>query len=160
MPFKQITFIRHHLDAKLPTYATDGSAGADIYAVERTMLLPKKVTKVATGLGCNLPPMFEMQVRPRSGLSTKHELLLINSPGTIDADFRGELMVSLYNLGPETYMVEPGDRIAQLVVAPITRGMFFWLETDDRLRPRLVSDPEQESAAAPRGAGGFGSTGR
>jgi dUTP pyrophosphatase len=100
---------------------------------------------VPTGLKIQLPPGYEAQIRPRSGLAVKHGISLVNTPGTIDADYRGEIMVILINLGSENFVVKKGDRIAQMVIAPVVRGDFI-----------AVSG----IAATERGAGGFGSTGK
>lgn len=136
----------------LPAYRTGGAAGADLCAnfppVERAAgltLHPMERRVVPTGLRVEIPPGFEAQVRPRSGLATRHGITLPNTPGTIDSDYRGPLGVSLVNLGREPYRIAHGDRIAQMVVAPVVRATFH------------VVDRLSDSA---RGAGGFGSTGR
>ena len=128
----------------LPAYATPGSAGVDLRAVERRVLRPGERALVPTGISIALPTGYEAQVRPRSGLALKHGIILPNGPGTIDADYRGEVQVILMNLGDATFTVEPGDRIAQMVIAPVSR--VDWLEAD------ALDETE-------RGAGGFGSTG-
>lgn len=128
----------------LPSYQTLHAAGLDLVAAERTVLGPGERTAVGTGIAIALPAGFEAQVRPRSGLALKHGVTLLNSPGTIDADYRGEVRIILVNHGAEAFVVERGDRIAQLVVAPVSRAE--WVEVE--------SLPESE-----RGAGGFGSTG-
>jgi dUTP pyrophosphatase len=130
----------------LPAYASSGAAGADLYAAEPTVVLcPGERAAVATGLELELPPGYEAQVRPRSGLALRHGVTVVNAPGTIDSDYRGELMVLLVNLGAEPVTISRGDRIAQLVVAPVTRVRFAEVDA-------LTSSP--------RGSGGFGSTGR
>jgi dUTP pyrophosphatase len=116
--------------AKLPLYASDGAAGADVFAYleESILLLPGKMALVPTGLFFAIPVGFEIQVRPRSGLAFKHQLTVLNSPGTIDSDYRGELKVLLINLGGEPFIVEPDMRIAQIVLAPVVRGEFTEVE--------------------------------
>ena len=134
-------------DLPLPHYATDGAAGADLAAaVDGELVIePGARALVPTGLSIELPPGYEAQVRPRSGLALRHGVLLPNAPGTIDADYRGEVSVILWNAGSEAFPVRRGDRIAQLVVAPITRA--HW-------------EPAERLGETPRGAGGFGHTGR
>lgn len=134
----------HGQDLPLPAYATDGAAGMDVLAAEDVDLAPGARHAVATGLALAIPHGFEIQVRPRSGLALKHGVTVPNTPGTIDSDYRGELKVILINHGADTFAVRRGDRIAQLVLAPVTRGS--WLEVDEL----------DETA---RGEGGFGSTG-
>ncbi|HXZ02550.1 MAG TPA: dUTP diphosphatase [Stellaceae bacterium] len=130
----------------LPAYATPGSAGVDLAAAldEPLVLRPGARAAVPTGIALALPEGFEAQVRPRSGLALRHGLALLNSPGTIDADYRGEIRVILANLGSEPVTITRGERIAQLVVAPVSRVAF----------ERVAALP-----ASARGAGGFGSTG-
>jgi dUTP pyrophosphatase len=132
--------------AELPRYQSDAAAGADLTAAlpEPMTLLPGARALVPTGLAIALPPGTEGQVRPRSGLAAKHGVTVLNAPGTIDADYRGEVKVLLVNLGQEPYVIEPGARIAQLVVARCERGAFRWADELDETT---------------RGAGGFGSTG-
>lgn len=129
---------------ELPAYATDGAAGMDVLAAEDVSLAPGARHAVATGLAFAIPPGFEIQVRPRSGLALKHGITVPNTPGTIDSDYRGELKVILINHGAETFEIRRGDRVAQLVLAPVTRAS--WLEVD-------------ELDQTTRGEGGFGSTG-
>ena len=129
----------------LPAYATPASAGVDLRAVEKHVLQPGERALVPTGIRIALPVGYEAQVRPRSGLALKHGIMLVNSPGTIDADYRGEIQVILMNLGDAPFTVEPGDRIAQMVIAPVSR--VDWLEAD------ALDETE-------RGPGGFGSTGK
>jgi dUTP pyrophosphatase len=131
-------------DLPLPAYQTEHAAGLDLAAAEEALLPPGGRAGVGTGLTIALPDGYEAQVRPRSGLALKHGVALLNSPGTIDADYRGEIRVILVNHGAEPFAVRRGDRIAQLVVAPVTRAR--WVEVD--------ALPETA-----RGAGGFGSTG-
>ena len=142
-------FIRrlpHAEGLPLPAYATDGAAGADLCAaVDAEMIIePGARAAVPTGLVLEIPQGYEGQVRPRSGLAIKAGLTIVNAPGTIDSDYRGELKVLLVNLGSEAVSIGRGDRIAQLLVAPVTRASF--IETED-----LTSSE--------RGEGGFGSTG-
>jgi dUTP pyrophosphatase len=129
----------------LPAYASDGAAGLDIVAAEDLTLAPGARHAVATGFAFAIPSGFEVQVRPRSGLALKHGITCLNTPGTIDSDYRGEVKVILANLGAEPFEVRRGERIAQLVAAPVLRAAFR--EVD-------------ELGATERGAGGFGSTGR
>ena len=128
----------------LPAYATEGAAGMDVVAAEDVTLAPGARHAVATGLAVAIPHGFEIQVRPRSGLALKHGVTVPNTPGTIDSDYRGELKVIMINHGTEPFAIRRGDRVAQLVIAPVTRAS--WLEVD-----------ELDSTA--RGEGGFGSTG-
>ncbi len=128
----------------LPAYATPGAAGMDVLAAEDVTLAPGARHAVATGFALAIPPGFEVQVRPRSGLALKHGITCLNTPGTIDSDYRGEVKVILANLGQEIFSVSRGERIAQLVPAPVLRATFEEVSE--------LSDSE-------RGAGGFGSTG-
>ena len=139
-------------DLPLPTYETPGAAGADIRANlpgdERSAgvtLAPMQRLIVPTGLRMEIPPGFEVQIRPRSGLAVAHGITLPNTPGTIDSDYRGPLGVALINLGPAPYTLRHGDRIAQMVVAPVVQARF-----------EVVDSLEKTT----RGEGGFGSTGR
>jgi dUTP pyrophosphatase len=138
----------HAKGMALPHYATPGAAGLDLSAAisenEKITLNPGKRALIPTGLQIDLPEGFEAQIRPRSGLALKHGITLVNTPGTIDADYRGEIGVILVNLGEEPFEITRGLRIAQMVVAPVTR--VDWVEVD------VIS-------ASERGAGGFGSTG-
>ncbi len=136
----------HGAGLDLPAYATADAAGLDLLAAveSEVMLRPGSRALIPTGLSIALPPGYEAQVRPRSGLALKHGLTVLNSPGTIDADYRGEVGVILVNLGEEAFRVTRGLRIAQLVVAPVTR--IAWRE--------MALLPESG-----RGTGGFGSTG-
>lgn len=134
----------HFAGLALPAYATAGAAGMDVLAAEDVTLAPGARHAVATGLALAIPAGYEMQVRARSGLSLRHGIGLPNAPGTIDSDFRGELKIALINFGDEPFAVRRGERIAQLLLAPVTRAS--WLEVDQL----------DETA---RGGGGFGSTG-
>ncbi|EQB17445.1 deoxyuridine 5'-triphosphate nucleotidohydrolase [Novosphingobium lindaniclasticum LE124] len=134
----------HGQGLDLPAYATDGAAGMDVVSAEDVTLAPGARHAVATGLAMAIPPGFEIQVRPRSGLALKHGISVPNAPGTIDSDYRGELKVILINHGAQPFEILRGDRVAQLVLAPVTRAA--WL-------------PVQELESTERGEGGFGSTG-
>jgi len=136
--------LAHFAGLELPAYATDGAAGMDVLAAEDVTLTPGARHAVATGLAMAIPHGFEIQVRPRSGLALKHGISIPNTPGTIDSDYRGELKVIVINHGAEPFDIRRGDRIAQLVLAPVTRAA--WLPVDE-LDETL------------RGEGGFGSTG-
>lgn len=129
----------------LPAYATPFSSGMDLRAAEEALLLPGEWASVGTGLSVEIPEGFEGQVRPRSGLALNHGVTVLNAPGTIDADYRGEVRVLLVNHSRDPFTVETGDRIAQLVITPVVR--IAWEEVD-------------ELEASERGSGGFGSTGR
>ena len=131
-------------DLPLPAYATTGAAGMDVVSAEDIDLAPGARHAVATGLAMAIPDGFEIQVRPRSGLALKHGVTVPNTPGTIDSDYRGELKVIMINLGAETFSIRRGDRVAQLVLAPVTQASWLEVETLD------------DTA---RGTGGFGSTG-
>ena len=137
----------HGRDLPLPRYASEDAAGLDLLAAidEPVELAPGTRKLIPTGISIALPQGYEAQIRPRSGLALKHGVGLLNSPGTIDADYRGEIAVILINHGDAPFTIARGDRIAQLVVAPVTR--LAWVENE--ILP--------ESA---RGAGGFGSTGK
>lgn len=128
----------------LPDYASAGAAGMDICAAESLTLKVGKRHAVATGFAFAIPHGYEVQVRPRSGLALKHGITCLNTPGTVDSDYRGEVKVILANLGDEEFMIQRGDRIAQLVVAPVTHAAMREVE-------------ELDDTA--RGTGGFGSTG-
>lgn len=140
----RIKRLPHGEGLALPAYATPGSAGMDVLAAEDVTLAPGARRAVASGFSVAIPEGYEIQVRPRSGLALKHGISVPNTPGTIDSDYRGELKVILINHGPEPFAVARGDRVAQLVLAPVTRA-----EWDE------VAELDDTS----RGAGGFGSTG-
>jgi dUTP pyrophosphatase len=129
----------------LPAYASAHAAGMDVVAAESLSLAPGARHAVATGFAIAIPEGYEVQVRPRSGLALKHGITCLNTPGTIDCDYRGEVKVILANLGDEAFEVVRGERIAQLVPAPVVRARFVEAETLDE---------------TDRGGGGFGSTGR
>ena len=136
--------LNHGAGLALPAYATSGAAGMDICAAESLNLRAGKRHAVATGFAFAIPDGYEVQVRPRSGLALKNGITCLNTPGTIDSDYRGEVKVILANLGDEDFVINTGDRIAQIVVAPVTQGVMVEVEALD--------DTE-------RGTGGFGSTG-
>ncbi len=134
----------HGADLPLPAYATAGAAGMDVVAAETLTLPPGARAAVATGFAIAIPAGYEVQVRPRSGLALKHGITCLNTPGTIDEDYRGEVKVILANLGSAPYEIVRGDRIAQLVPAAVQRAALIEVDTlDDTVR----------------GVGGFGSTG-
>ena len=141
-----VKFQRHADDVVLPDYATPGAAGMDIAAHLDTAvtLAPFARAAIATGFSMQLPSGYEAQIRPRSGLALKHGVTVANAPGTIDSDYRGEVVVILINLSQQEFTITPGMRIAQMVIAPVTNCRF-----EDTLQLDM-SD---------RGAGGFGSTG-
>lgn len=128
----------------VPAYATPGAAGMDVVSAEDVILSPGGRHAVATGFAMAIPEGYEVQVRPRSGLALKHGISLPNTPGTIDSDYRGELKIIMINLGAEPFVIRRGDRVAQLVVAPVQLAAFMEVaELEDTVR----------------GQGGFGSTG-
>ena len=147
-PRLAIVRLPHAAGLDLPAYETDGAAGLDLRAAvpeDRPLILPPgRRAAVPTGLVLELPDGHEGQVRPRSGLALKHGITCLNTPGTLDSDYRGEVKVLLVNLGDEEFAVTRGMRIAQLVVAPVTR---------------VTVEEHETSSATARGAGGFGSTG-
>lgn len=140
----KIHFIKAHENAMLPTYATSGAAGADIYSIEDYTIQPGEHKLIDTGLKCSIPVGYEIQVRPRSGLALKNKITVLNSPGTVDSDYTGPLGVILMNHSDAVFTVKAKDRIAQIVVAPVTQAQFAWTD---------------EARHTDRGAGGFGSTG-
>lgn len=146
-PIIRIRRLPHSEGLELPSYATAGAAGADLRAAVEVdlVLAPGARVAVPTGLILEIPVGWEGQVRPRSGLAFKHGLTVVNAPGTIDSDYRGELKVLLVNLGADTVGICRGDRIAQLVVTEAAQAVF---------------DETEELEGTTRGAGGFGSTGR
>ncbi|HEX4181563.1 MAG TPA: dUTP diphosphatase [Caulobacteraceae bacterium] len=147
-PIVPIRRLPNNPDLPLPAYETAGAAGMDLRAAVAenapVVLRPGSRFAVPTGLAFALPDGFEGQVRPRSGLAARHGVTQVNTPGTIDADYRGEVKVILINLGEEDFTIRRGDRIAQLVIAPVTRAEWSEVETLDE---------------TVRGQGGFGSTG-
>lgn len=140
----QVKRLPHGEGLPLPAYATSGAAGMDVVSAEDVTLPSLGRHAVATGLALAIPEGYEVQVRPRSGLALKHGITLPNTPGTIDSDYRGELKVILLNLGTEAFEIKRGDRIAQLILAPVQIG-------------RMVEVNELDETV--RGANGFGSTG-
>ncbi len=131
----------------LPKYETEGSSGMDLSAnIEQPIKIePGKISIIPTGISISIPKNFEIQIRPRSGLAAKNQISVLNSPGTIDADYRGEIKVILINLSKKIYIVEKGTRIAQMVLCPIVKAKIKEVETLER---------------TDRGSGGFGSTGK
>lgn len=142
-----VKFKRLRVDAKMPQYQTEGAAGADLHAclTDPVVIQPGHRAVIGSGIAIALPPGYEAQVRPRSGLALKHGITVLNSPGTIDSDYRGEIGAMLVNHSPVPFTVSDGDRIAQLVVCPVLQANF-------------VDSPEGLDETK-RGAGGFGSTG-
>lgn len=144
-----VTRLAHGADLPLPEYATDDAAGLDLLAAvgDDLVVAAGRRALVPTGLVVALPAGYEAQVRPRSGLALKHGITVLNSPGTVDADYRGEVMVILANLGDKDFTITRGMRIAQMVVAPVMR--LGWNEVGS----------QADLPSSERGAGGFGSTG-
>ena len=144
----KVQFVKIHPKAQLPVYATEGAAGMDLINVldEPLTLKPSERGKVPTGLVMVLPEGYEGQVRPRSGLAAKYGITLTNCVGTIDSDYRGEICCLIINLGKESYTIQPGERIAQLVIAPV-------VQVDTEIIPEIPKETK-------RGSGGFGSTGK
>ena len=144
----KVQFVKIHPKAQLPFYATEGAAGMDLVNVldEPLILKPGERAKVSTGLIMILSPGYEGQVRPRSGLAAKHGITLTNCVGTVDSDYRGEICCLMINLGNEPYTIQPGERIAQLVISPVVQ-----------VHTELVEKIPEETK---RGSGGFGSTGK
>jgi dUTP pyrophosphatase len=140
----KIQFVKDHENAMLPTYATAGAAGADVYSAKDYKVPPGEHTLIDTGLKCSIPEGYEIQVRPRSGLAIKNRITVLNSPGTVDSDYTGKLGVILMNHSDMVFQVRAGDRIAQIVVAPVIQATFEWTE---------------ETKTTERGSDGFGSTG-
>ncbi|MEQ1566011.1 MAG: dUTP diphosphatase [Myxococcota bacterium] len=143
----QVVVLAHGEGLPLPHWQTPGAAGADLHAavVEPVVLEPGARLVVPTGLCIGLPEGWEAQIRPRSGLAVRHGVTVLNAPGTIDADYRGELLVPLINHGDQPFRIERGDRVAQLVLAPVVRAT--WVRVDGL-------------PGSDRGDRGFGSTGR
>lgn len=140
-----VKIMQLHADAVIPQYQTAGSAGMDLHAVEDCEIWMGKTALVRTGIGLAIPLGYEAQVRPRSGLAAKWGVTVLNSPGTIDSDYRGEIKVILINHGEDLFRIKRGDRIAQLLFAPVSRAELEVVGSLDETH---------------RGAGGFGSTGR
>lgn len=140
-------FITLENEEQLPVYMTQGASGADIKAFlkESVTIPPGESTAIPTGMRCEIPEGYEIQVRPRSGLAFKHQVTVLNTPGTIDADYRGEIKVILINHGKEDFVVTPGMRIAQLILAPVIKAEFILTSTLSNTK---------------RSDGGFGHTGK
>ncbi|MFN9610125.1 MAG: dUTP diphosphatase [Pseudanabaena sp.] len=139
----EIKFNKLHPDAQIPSYAHVGDAGADVYSVAEVTLQPSDRAAIPTGLAVDIPIGYEIQVRPKSGLALKHGITVLNSPGTVDAGYRGEIQVIVINLGKEVYTYAKGQKIAQLVLKSVIQAQFI----------------EGELGTSDRGDGGFGSTG-
>ncbi|NMF60477.1 dUTP diphosphatase [Pseudanabaena yagii] len=139
----EIKFQKLHPDAQIPSYAHIGDAGADVYSVAEVTLQPSDRAAIPTGLAVDIPLGYEIQVRPKSGLALKHGIAVLNSPGTVDAGYRGEIQVIVINLGKEAYTFAKGQKIAQLVLKPVIQAQYI----------------EGELGTSDRGVGGFGSTG-
>ncbi|MEM6649532.1 MAG: dUTP diphosphatase [Pseudomonadota bacterium] len=148
-PILSLTRLPHGEGLSLPSYETAGAAGADLRAAlpegEVVTLAPKERTLIPTGLKMAIPEGYEVQIRPRSGLAAKHGITVANAPGTIDWDYRGEVKVILINLGQDDFTITRGERVAQMVIAPVTQCQFNEVDT----LPNTA-----------RGEGGFGSTGK
>jgi dUTP pyrophosphatase len=140
----KIMRLAHGADLELPSYATAGAAGMDLRSAETLTIKPNHRALVPTGIAIALPENVEAQVRPRSGLAVKHGVTVLNSPGTIDCDYRGEIKVPLINHGTEDFVITRGDRIAQMIIAPVFQAQFEEVAT---------------LAETQRGSGGFGSSG-
>lgn len=144
----RITALAHYDGLELPRYETSGSAGMDLRAAlpedEPVTLAPGEWRLIPAGIAIALPPGYEAQVRPRSGLAARHAISCVNTPGTVDSDYRGEIRVNLINHGREPFTIRRGERIAQMVIAPVVQAVWQEVETLDETE---------------RGAGGFGSTG-
>ncbi len=141
----EIMRLANGADLELPNYATAGAAGLDLRSAESLTIKPNARALVATGISIALPMYFEAQVRPRSGLAVKHGITVLNSPGTIDCDYRGEIKVPLINHGTEDFIITRGDRIAQMVIAPVVQVQLHEVTT---------------LGETMRGSGGFGSSGK
>ncbi len=136
--------IRKDENAKTPVYMSDGAAGADVYASEDIVINPHDTKLVHTGIYMEIPEGFECQIRPRSGLALKHNLIILNSPGTIDSDYRGEVMIIMHNMSDKHYTIKLHDRIAQMIFAPVMKAQFIESGISDTVR----------------NSGGFGHTGK
>lgn len=143
----RLQWLENRNGVQAPRYHSDLAAGMDVQAALEApvTLAPGAIVMIPTGFALAIEPGYEIQVRPRSGLAIKHGVTIVNAPGTIDADYRGEVRIGLVNLGTQPYTIEPGDRIAQLVLAPVCRAQM--VETG-------------ELPATARGTGGFGHSGR
>lgn len=145
MEIVKVLLKRLNTNSMIPTYMTRGSSGLDLYSAEEKIIPPGKWEMIATGIAVEIPQGYEGQIRSRSGLAKNHGIFVLNSPGTIDSDYRGEVKVILMNLGDEPFKVSIGDRIAQLVIVPVVRAEVLEVE---------------ELSITERNDGGFGHTGR
>ncbi len=143
----EIKILQLDKELPLPNYETSGSAGMDLYAAKDDWITPNNITVIPTGICISLPEGYEAQIRPRSGLAAKHGITVVNAPGTIDSDYRGEIKVIFSTLGKEEYAVHKGDRIAQMVINKVEQISWVTVETGLELE------------SSERGSGGFGSTG-
>ena len=143
----EVKILQLDKELSLPKYETDGSAGMDLYSTKNTWIIPGQISIISTGIAISLPKGYEAQIRPRSGLAAKHGITVVNAPGTIDSDYRGEIKIILTNLSRQQYQVLRGNRIAQMVINRVEQ--INWLPVETGL------DLEQSE----RGSGGFGSTG-
>lgn len=139
-----VKFKRNNVLAQKPDYKTRGASGADVYAAEQVYIPSKGVCAVDLGFSAQVPQGYEIQIRPRSGLALNKKVTVLNSPGTVDSDYTGNIKVILVNLGEESFQILPGDRIAQMVICPVEQADFQEVE---------------ELGATERGSDGFGSTG-
>jgi len=132
---------------KLPTYSTSGSSGMDLvaYTKNKITIAPGKTAMIPTGIAIAIPKNYEIQIRPRSGVAAKKSISVINTPGTVDSDYRGEIKIILINLSKKTFIIKSGDRVAQMILCPVAKGKL----EEVKILPRTV-----------RGGGGFGSTGK
>ena len=132
---------------KLPTYETSGSSGMDLvaYIKNKITIKPGKTAMISTGIAVAIPKNYEIQIRPRSGLAAKKGISVLNTPGTVDSDYRGEIKIILINLGKESFVVKSGDRVAQMILCPVVRAKFKEVKN----LPKTIRDK-----------GGFGSTGK
>ena len=143
----EVKILQLDKELSLPKYETDGSAGMDLYSTNNTWIIPGQISIISTGIAISLPKGYEAQIRPRSGLAAKHGITVVNAPGTIDSDYRGEIKIILTNLSRQQHQVLRGNRIAQMVINRVEQ--INWLPVETGL------DLEQSE----RGSGGFGSTG-
>tara|TARA_Y100001960_G_C14395487_1_gene690833 strand:+ start:47 stop:487 length:441 start_codon:yes stop_codon:yes gene_type:complete len=134
-------------NVKFPAYKTSGSSGMDLLAFikKKIIIKPGKISIIKTGISLAIPKNYEIQIRPRSGLAAKNGISVLNTPGTIDSDYRGEIKIILINLGKKPFIIKSGDRIAQMILCPIVKGKF----KEVKILPKTI-----------RGKGGFGSTGK
>ncbi len=141
-----LKFKKLHPNAKIPSYATPGSVGMDIRSIDDVTIGPNRTRIVSTGIAIDIPDGYEIQVRPRSGLALKHGITVLNTPGTIDSDYTGEIKVILHNVRDEAYKINKGDRIAQLVIGRVIK--------------LPIEEVDEITKKTERGSGGFGSTGK